>query len=131
MLRGCLLPMAIAMSLATPAFAVGAAGSSSTSGNQGPPSSDQGTSQPAPKIASKLQNSLAQAGFTDIHVMPRSFLVKAKDQDGNPVMMVINPNSMTEVTALGGSGNNATRSQSGGNKTTSGSASGTATGQTM
>jgi hypothetical protein len=30
--------------------------------------------------------------------MPSSFLVRAKDSQGNPVMMVINPDSLTEVT---------------------------------
>ena len=30
--------------------------------------------------------------------MPSSFLVRAKDSDGNPVMMVINPDSVTELT---------------------------------
>ncbi len=30
--------------------------------------------------------------------MPSSFLVRAKDSEGNPVMMVINPDSLTEVT---------------------------------
>ncbi len=30
--------------------------------------------------------------------MPSSFLVRARDSQGNPVMMVINPDSLTEVT---------------------------------
>ena len=30
--------------------------------------------------------------------MPQSLLVRAKDAQGNPVMMVINPDSLTEVT---------------------------------
>jgi hypothetical protein len=38
-----------------------------------------------------------QAGFTDIRIMPESFLVRAKDRDGNPVMMVINPDSITAI----------------------------------
>ena len=33
-----------------------------------------------------------------ITIMPSSFLVRAKDSQGNPVMMVINPDSLTEVT---------------------------------
>ena len=47
-----------------------------------------------------MQDNLAKAGFTDIKVMPESFLVRAKDQQGNPVMMVINPDSFTEVTTI-------------------------------
>jgi len=49
-------------------------------------------------VSQKLRNDLSKAGFTDIKIMPSSFLVRAKDSEGNPVMMVINPDSMTEVT---------------------------------
>ena len=49
-------------------------------------------------ISQKLRNDLAKAGFTDITIMPSSFLVRAKDSQGNPIMMVINPDSLTEVT---------------------------------
>jgi hypothetical protein len=45
--------------------------------------------------------SLQNAGFTDIKMMPSSFIIRAKDKDGNPVMMVINPDSITEVTTTG------------------------------
>ena len=34
--------------------------------------------------------------------MSSSFLVRAKDRDGNPVMMVINPDSVMAVTEVGG-----------------------------
>ncbi len=49
-------------------------------------------------IAQKMRTDLSKAGFTDIHIMPSSFLVRAKDSSGNPVMMVINPDSVTEIT---------------------------------
>ncbi len=42
-------------------------------------------------IQQQVQDNLKQAGYTDIKVMPESFLVRAKDKSGNPVMMVINP----------------------------------------
>jgi uncharacterized membrane protein len=35
-------------------------------------------------IQQQVQKNLQQAGFTDIHIMPSSFLVRAKDKDGNP-----------------------------------------------
>ncbi len=50
-------------------------------------------------ISQRLRDDLSKAGFTDITIMPSSFLVRAKDSQGNPVMMVINPDSLTEVTA--------------------------------
>ena len=49
-------------------------------------------------IIQRLRADLGKAGFTDITVMPSSFMVRAKDSQGNPVMMVINPDSLTEVT---------------------------------
>jgi hypothetical protein len=59
-------------------------------------------------IQQKVQKNLQEAGFTDIKIMPSSFLVRAKDKDGNPVMMVINPDSITAVTAIPGQGNTTT-----------------------
>ena len=53
-------------------------------------------------MGSQVKSNLEQAGFTDVQVMPSSFLVRAKDKDGNPVMMVINPDSMTSVTEISG-----------------------------
>jgi hypothetical protein len=49
-------------------------------------------------MSQKLHDDLAKAGFTDISIMPQSLLVRAKDAQGNSVMMVINPDSLTEVT---------------------------------
>jgi hypothetical protein len=49
-------------------------------------------------ISQRLRSDLSKAGFTDIKIMPSSFLVRAKDSEGNPVMMVINPDSVAEVT---------------------------------
>lgn len=49
-------------------------------------------------LSAKLRDDLTKAGFTDIKIMASSFLVRAKDSQGNPVMMVINPDSLTEVT---------------------------------
>jgi hypothetical protein len=47
---------------------------------------------------------LQDSGFTDIRIMPESFLVRAKDKDGNPVMMLINPDSITAGTDVQGGG---------------------------
>ena len=49
-------------------------------------------------LSQRLRADLARAGFTDITFMPSSFVVRAKDSQGNPVMMVIDPDSLTEVT---------------------------------
>jgi len=49
-----------------------------------------------------VKNNLEQAGFTNVQIMPSSFLVRAKDKEGNPVMMVINPDSVTAITEVSG-----------------------------
>jgi hypothetical protein len=58
--------------------------------------------QSSPSMQAQVKSNLEQAGFTDIRIMPESFLVRAKDKDGNPVMMVINPDSVTAITAMSG-----------------------------
>jgi hypothetical protein len=52
------------------------------------------------QVTTNLQNS----GFTNVKVMPDSFLVQATDKSGNAVTMFIGPNSMTEVTTVGANG---------------------------
>jgi len=65
-----------------------------SAGDQNVAPSGQGSNH----ISQKLREDLTKAGFTNITIMPSSFLVRAKDSQGNPVMMVINPDSFTEVT---------------------------------
>ena len=52
-------------------------------------------------IAQKLRADLDKAGFTNITIMPSSLLVRAKNSEGNPVMMVISPDSVTALTDEG------------------------------
>ena len=49
-------------------------------------------------LSQKLHDDLTKAGFTDITIMPASLIVRAKDAQGNSIMMVINPDSLTDVT---------------------------------
>jgi hypothetical protein len=53
-------------------------------------------------VQEQVRNNLKRAGFTDIQIMPTSFLVRAKDGAGNPVMLVINPDAVTAVTEIPG-----------------------------
>jgi hypothetical protein len=70
-------------------------------------------------MRSNLKNMLDKAGYKDIRVAPTSFVVHAKDADGNPVMMSVSPDAFTEVTDLN---NGATTGSAGnGNAATSGS----------
>jgi hypothetical protein len=52
-------------------------------------------------LQQQVTTNLQQSGFTNVTVMPDSFLVRANDKSGNPVTMFIGPNSMTEVTTVG------------------------------
>jgi len=51
----------------------------------------------------QVQKNLEQAGFTDITIVPRSFLVRAKDKEGNQTMMFITPSSVTAIRKIPGS----------------------------
>lgn len=75
----------------------GITGQSSSESGSSAAMQDQGN-MPSPEIQQKITHELSQAGFTDIHVMPQSFLVHAKDSAGNPVYMAITPHSLTALT---------------------------------
>ena len=59
---------------------------------QQPQANGNGTS-----LRQEMTDNLKQAGFTDVHVAPDSFFVQAKDKSGNPVAMLVGPNSVTEL----------------------------------
>jgi hypothetical protein len=96
-MRIALIATAAALFLAPTAFA--------QTSNQGEVHASPGKGQSTAStqnIRAQIQKNLQSAGFTDIKVMPSSFLLRAKDKDGNPVMMVINPDSVEAVTEVGG-----------------------------
>jgi len=76
-------------------------GTSQQGQNQQPQSQQTQNQQSQRPISQQIINDLQGAGYTDVRVMPESFLVRAKDRDGNPVMMVINPDSITAITEIG------------------------------
>jgi hypothetical protein len=107
-----LLPAAMSLALALPAMAATTDSSGSNTG-----SSASAQSGPAmattPQISQKLRQSLTQAGYTSIQIVPQSFLVHAKDKGGNPVAMVVTPDSVTQVTELKGPAGSGSGSQAG------------------
>jgi hypothetical protein len=52
-------------------------------------------------LRQQLHEQLAKAGFTSIKIMPSSFYVQAKNKNGDPVAMVIGPDTFTAVTEIG------------------------------
>ncbi|MGO9949278.1 MAG: PRC-barrel domain-containing protein [Steroidobacteraceae bacterium] len=53
------------------------------------------------RLRDNIRGMLQRSGFSDIRIMPSSFMIRAKDQQGNPVMMSVSPGSVTEVSELG------------------------------
>ena len=78
--------------------------------NQAPSANAKGTAaqnvQNKQALRTQVRDMLQKAGFTDIQVMTGSLLIRAKDKDGNPVVMNVSPDSLSEVTEVGGAGGN-------------------------
>jgi hypothetical protein len=77
-----------------------------------PAQNEDGSQNPsAESILQTIRSDLEHAGLTDVQLIPSSFLVRAKDQDGKPVIMVVTPDSirvLTEVPSGQGSGQSST-----------------------
>ena len=51
-------------------------------------SAGKSTNAPTP-LRENIRGMLQKSGFTDISMMPSSFMIRAKDQQGNPVVMSV------------------------------------------
>ena len=120
-LAGGLAAPAIAATTGTPS--PGSAGDPNVANGQSAMSNDQNertngptagqtaaTGQNAMHIGQRLRADLGKAGYTDITIMPSSFIVHAKDSQGNPVMMVVSPDSVTAITEENARANSASNS---------------------
>jgi hypothetical protein len=90
--------------------------SNSTAAQSPPSTSGQPSVQTVP---SEIRQKLSEDGYKNIQIVPGSFLVSAKDKRGDPVTMVIGPNSMMLFTQVpnsrsgGTSGSNSASTSSG------------------
>lgn len=111
MMRSIILAAAVTMTLAVPAIAQTNSANQNSNPTATSPTSGQGQNQNTSPTAlrQQVQQNLSKAGFSDIKIMPESFLVRAKDPNGNPIMMVINPDSVAAVTYAPNSTNNSNR----------------------
>ena len=57
----------------------------------------------------QVKKRLEQVGFTNVKVVPKAFLVRANDPDGNPVMMMVNTGALTAL--IGGNSNSQQQQQ--------------------
>lgn len=58
------------------------------------PSAMAENTQAPQELPRSLRQRLAQARFSDVNIVPGSFVITARDSNGRPVMMRITPNSM-------------------------------------
>jgi PRC-barrel domain len=89
-MRAILLATTAAIALSSAAWAA-----SDTANNQNNPNN-----QSNPKVRQELTQMLQKSGYTDIRVAPTSFMVRAKDKDGDPVVMSISQDHFAEMTAV-------------------------------
>jgi hypothetical protein len=101
-----LASISIATVVALPAFAADTATKSSGSESQ------KSATQPTQNLPAQIRAKLEQDGFTNVSIVPGSFLVSAKDKNGDPVTMVIGPNSMMMLTQVPASNSSTTGSGS-------------------
>lgn len=67
---------------------------------QNQPSAMAENTQAPQELPRSLRQRLAQARFSDVNIVPGSFVITARDSNGRPVMMRITPNSMFYLTEI-------------------------------
>ncbi|MCB4823572.1 hypothetical protein [Roseicella aerolata] len=89
------LGAALGLALAAPAFAQSSQSQPSQSqpsqGGSAAQSPGGQRSQPQAMSQDKLRQQLTQAGFREVQILDAAYLVRAKTQDGNTVLMMIDP----------------------------------------
>jgi NH3-dependent NAD+ synthetase len=88
-MRFCIAASAATLLLAQAALAQNPSSDTSQMAGAEP---DQSTAQAQ---QAKVERTLAGAGFTDVEIMPTAFLVRAKNPEGQRVIMVVDPISLT------------------------------------
>jgi hypothetical protein len=67
------------------------------------PQSSQTQNSAARSLPQRIQQKLTSQGFSNVKVAPEGFIVTAKDRDGDPVTMIIGPESTTMFVMMPGS----------------------------
>jgi len=80
------------------------------------------SAQASQTLPQEIRSKLQKDGYTDVKVVPSSFMVQAKDSDGDSVLMMIGPHSTTIISAMNANQESATT----GSSTSSGSGHATA-----
>jgi hypothetical protein len=103
-MRSIFLPvLAAALALSTPALA------QTESQNEAPGGMEPSTQESAAPSSTnsynlltidKLTKDLEKAGFTNIRVLSDSFVVQAKDKNGNPTVMTLSPSGVFAISEI-------------------------------
>ncbi len=48
----------------------------------------------------RLKHDLEKAGFTDVNILQDSFVVQAKDKEGNPTILSLSPSGVVAISEL-------------------------------
>lgn len=104
-MRSILLASAALLIIAPATMAQSPAPSSPAQNQTSQNSNSSGAAAEPQRIRANLRSALEKAGYKDIRVAPTSFMVHAKDSEGNPVVMSISPDSFTEVSEVGANSN--------------------------
>ena len=80
---------------------------SQSSQTSGPSQASQQSqsSQPSQSLAQQLRSNLQRSGYSNVTVMPGSFIVRAQIPQGNPMEMIVTPTSVAAVDVGRWSGN--------------------------
>jgi hypothetical protein len=89
-MRKLLMSTLLSLAWIVPTLAQDAPQGQSVAPNAAPDQTDP-LKDAAQAIQQLIQAQLASAGFTDIQMVPNSFLISAKDRDGHPVTMMAAP----------------------------------------
>ena len=96
--------LAAALALCSPALAQTAT-QNAPAGGTGPSSEQGNAAEPGSNsynllTIDKLTKDLESAGFTDIRVLADSFVVQAKDKNGNPTVMTLSPSGVFAISEI-------------------------------
>jgi hypothetical protein len=99
--------LAVTLALSASAFAQSGTGTGSSQTPQAATGSQsaEGNSPAASRAnnlltINKLKQDLQKAGFTDIQILSDSFVVQAKDKDGNPTVMSLSPGGVFAISEM-------------------------------
>lgn len=104
-MRSILVASGMLLALAPATMAQSSSSTSSQSGTTHNQAANNAATQQQ-HLRASLSSALEKAGYKDIRVDATSFLIRARDSEGNPVTMTISPDMFTEIADVSKSSEN-------------------------